>query len=45
MLNLDELYKILKPKEEGANLNVHVLFLQVINGDNIARVFKKLGVG
>ena len=43
-ISLMEFYTILKPKEEDAKLNVDVVFVNVINGDKIAHVFKKLGV-
>ena len=35
---------ILKPKHEEASLNVEVVFVNVINGEKIANIFKKLGV-
>ena len=35
---------MLKPSEEGAKINVEVVFLNVVNGEKIAAVFKKLGV-
>jgi len=35
---------LLKPVEDGAKINVEVVFVNVVNGEKIANVFKKLGV-
>lgn len=35
---------MLKPVEDGAKINVEVVFVNVVNGEKIANVFKKLGV-
>ena len=43
-VNMLDLYNYLKPKEEQAKFNVEVVFINVINGEKIAQVFKKLGV-
>ena len=43
-IDIMTLYNTLKPKREGSKLNVDVVFVNVINGEKIANVFKKLGV-
>ena len=43
-MDLDQLHTHLKPKERNALLNVDVVFVNMLNGKNVANVFKKLGV-
>ena len=43
-ISIKDLYLLLKPKVEGFTLNVAVAFINVVNGQKIAKIFKKLGV-
>ena len=44
LLPIEKLYQILKPDIPNDPLSINTVFVNVINGDKIASVFKKLGV-
>ena len=46
LMKLDqvELTKILKPNEEDLKLNINVVFVNIVNGQSIANIFKNFGV-
>ena len=43
-LDKKELTKILKPNEEDFKLNINVVFVNIVNGQSIANIFKNFGV-
>lgn len=41
---MNDLYNFLKPREKDCSINIDVAFINVLNGEIIGNVFKKLGV-